>query len=379
MAILIFLLQPMMLCNKMYFTGNRLYKRLCNLLFFVCILGIGCKETTTHTGIWVEPGNTALHIPLSRLPDKRPGPIANMLSIRLHGSTTDILGNYKISDDIIFTPAIPFTTGNRYEYWFGDKLIDSFNIPAGKDLQAVSVDIYPNIQKVPVNLLKVYLRFSAPMREGVSDQYLKLVKGAGDTLHDVFLNLQPELWNPDRTVLTVWLDPGRIKRDLQPNQRMGAPLEETSSYTLVIKQGWKTAQGMALDKDVSRSWTTTGRDSLPPSLASWQLQVPKKGTQDALVIGLNESLDHYLLPESIHIQEMDGRPVKGQFAIEANDSRCSFRPDAPWAGGEYQLVVDSRLEDLAGNNLNRPFDRDIIKTKERAAQPYYTRRFSIAR
>jgi hypothetical protein len=94
---------------------------------------------------------------------------------------------------------------------------------------------------------------------------------------------------------------------------------------------------------------------------------------------LNESLDHYLLPESIRIQEMDGRPVKGQFAIEANDSRCSFRPDAPWAGGEYQLVVDSRLEDLAGNNLNRPFDRDITKTKERAAQPYYTRRFSIAR
>ena len=80
---------------------------------------------------------------------------------------------------------------------------------------------------MPENLLKIYLRFSHPMREGQSDKYISLIKNGKDTLPDVFLNLQPELWNEDRTVLTVWLDPGRIKRDLQPNLKLGNPLATT--------------------------------------------------------------------------------------------------------------------------------------------------------
>ena len=40
-----------------------------------------------------------------------------------------------------------------------------------------------------------------------------------------FLDLQPELWNAEGTVLTLWLDPGRIKRDLIPNKELGIPLK----------------------------------------------------------------------------------------------------------------------------------------------------------
>ena len=61
--------------------------------------------------------------------------------------------------------------------------------------------------------------FSQPMQEGVSAEHICLVKGEKDTLKNVFLDLQPELWNHDRTMLTLWLDPGRIKRDLQPNRQ----------------------------------------------------------------------------------------------------------------------------------------------------------------
>jgi hypothetical protein len=40
------------------------------------------------------------------------------------------------------------------------------------------------------------------------------------------------------------------------------------------------------------------------------------------------------------------------------------------------LEVESRLEDLSGNNLNRPFDRDITKQKA-GDKPVYNRDFRI--
>ena len=41
-------------------------------------------------------------------------------------------------------------------------------------------------------------------------------------MKSIFLELENELWNPEHTQLTLWLDPGRIKRDLIPNQRKRA-------------------------------------------------------------------------------------------------------------------------------------------------------------
>ena len=36
-------------------------------------------------------------------------------------------------------------------------------------------------------------------------------------------------------------------------------------------------------------------------------------------------------------------------------------PDKPWRTGVYQLNIDPRLKDLAGNNLERLFDEDVIR------------------
>jgi hypothetical protein len=41
------------------------------------------------------------------------------------------------------------------------------------------------------------------------------------------------------------------------------------------------------------------------------------------------------------------------------------------------LVVEARLEDLAGNNLNRPFDRDVEKGANQKEQKTFTKDFEI--
>jgi hypothetical protein len=45
--------------------------------------------------------------------------------------------------------------------------------------------------------------------------------------------------------------------------------------------------------------------------------------------------------------------------MEIEEKQLNFIPNKPWSPGQYNLQVEARLEDLAGNNLNRLFDRDV--------------------
>ena len=129
---------------------------------------------------------------------------------------------------VIFKPMIAFTRGLKYKVYVRNELIDEI---ADTDLLIQStapevVAVYPALDTLPENLLKFYIRFSKPMQEGDELQHIHLIKDGRDTMSSVFLDL--ELWNNERTMLTLWLDPGRIKRELQPNKLLGPPLNKGS-------------------------------------------------------------------------------------------------------------------------------------------------------
>jgi len=50
--------------------------------------------------------------------------------------------------------------------------------------------------------------------------------------------------------------------------------------------------------------------------------------------------------------------------METSDEETlwQFTPDRPWHAGKYKLVIDTRLEDLAGNSIARPFEVDLFDT-----------------
>ena len=53
------------------------------------------------------------------------------------------------------------------------------------------------------------------------------------------------------------------------------------------------------------------------------------------------------------------QPIPGRAEVDLDQRRWRFTPDRPWVAGEYQLLVDPDLEDLAGNSVRRPFEVDI--------------------
>lgn len=342
----------------LYVSKNRLGYWL-NLFFFVLSLASGCtfSENQLLKINWQQGKARSITISHRLIKSNRVG----NLQIRLKGRGTPLLGTVaNNSDTVKFTPAIAFRRGAQYEIFEGQTFIARFNIPLDRFAKPSSlVAFHPAYDQLPENLLKVYLAFSAPMREGVALEHLVLADDEGHDLAGIFLDLQPELWNEDRTVLTAWLDPGRIKRDLIPNKKLGNPLKEGRRYQLVIRGGWQDAQGLTMRDTLVHQFTATARDSISPQLSHWRLKLPVTGSLEPLTIIPDDKLDYYLLQESIQITDDGGHIVAGTLRVADGSRDFTFQPLRPWLAGTYLLQADSRLEDLAGNNLERVFDRDL--------------------
>ena len=68
--------------------------------------------------------------------------------------------------------------------------------------------------------------------------------------------------------------------------------------------------------------------------------------------------------------------VKGTCEAVAKDEVWKFTPTQPWKAQHYKVQVKAMLEDLAGNNLNRVFDRDITKDIQKSNM-FYEKPFEI--
>ncbi len=334
------------------------------LVFFVFAVNPSCTKGDKNNKItiqWKDKKAVGIVISGGIVETINPDYPEKLLEVRLTAEKpVPILGEYSFDNQTItFNPLIPFTHGLHYEVWHRNLRIGTFFVPAANSADAPTLlGIFPTADTLPENLLKIYLHFSQPMREGQSAQYVTLLKNNSDSIPGAFLDLQPELWNKDRTILTLWLDPGRIKRDLQPNKLLGAPLKKNANYTITVSAKWPDTNGAKLVKTYTKTFVTNVRDSLSPRPMLWKVNTPPMNTKQPLTIAFGEPLDYSLLKEALTILTADEKNVKGTWQISEKESKSAFTPDKNWESGKYDLRIETRLEDLAGNNLNRPFDRD---------------------
>ncbi|WP_082213218.1 hypothetical protein [Dyadobacter psychrophilus] len=324
------------------------------------------KEHDDHITIhWKDKKASSISIFNQNLGSISGDSISDLVKISLKNGENKvaILGNFsKQGDSLIFEPLVPFTRGLDYELIIRNQSSGAFTIPDAADKDAPELTgFFPSGDTLPENLLKVFLHFSHPMREGQSGKFVALVKGNSDTIQGAFLDLQPELWNENRTILTLWLDPGRVKRDLQPNKKLGAPLQSNASYHITVSPEWQGSNGGKLKTAFKKTFLTTSRDSISPAPASWKISFPKTDTKQPLNVDFLESLDHSLLNETFSVTTRKGETLPGQWHIGPKEKSAQFKPNTPWKQENYILKVETRLEDLAGNNVNRAFDGDVSK------------------
>ncbi len=269
----------------------------------------------------------------------------------------EILGKIIETDSsYLFNPIIPLTPGLSYIIKHKSQILQVVKIPDYTMTDPPKLlHIYPSTDTVPENLLKMYLEFSQPMSYQASLENIYLLE-EGDTVQS-FLNLQNELWNKDHTLLTLWLDPGRIKRELVPNREQGNPLIKNKNYQLIITSNWKDANGLSLGQNYVKQFFVADRDEHSPNPTHWTIDYST--SQQTLSIQFHEKLDFALLKESFEFFDIDSNSLEGDIAISNHESTLQFTPVTPLKYGDYMVKTDAILEDLAGNNLNRLFDREI--------------------
>lgn len=326
-----------------------------------------------------EKGSNSLTIPRSLLKQVSDKTIKESLKIFLKGKSIPVIGEIQITEaEVVFTPVIRFTPGYTYDVKIKDETLTSVRIEEKRSMApTVVTHIYPSVDTLPENLLKFYIAFSQSMQEGYALENIVLIRNEKDTLKEVFMEIQPELWDREKKMLTLWLDPGRIKRDLQPNQRLGNPLETGNRYRLLIRQSFRDAYGKDLAQPFSKEFIVGPRDSTVPIYKDWKLALPKAGAREPLIVTMKECMDYGVLIRAIHIHNSNHDFLDGIIEPRENETVFHFIPDKEWAKGDYTVELQARLEDLAGNNLERLFDKDLEKQSGYKSREQFQVRFTV--
>ena len=221
------------------------------------------------------------------------------------------------------------------------------------------VAVYPSVHRVPSNLLRVYIEFSAPMESDWARTHVRLLDDSNRVVEHAFLEMDDELWDPGRRRLTILFDPGRVKRGLRSHVEMGAPLMEGRHYRLVVDSGWKDSRGAPLVRSFTHDMVVGSFDGASPDPRCWTVSSTRVGTREPLRVRFDEPLDHALASRLITVVDSAGAPIVGRASADEDDTVWRFTPASPWRAGAHSLRVSTALEDLAGNSVGRLFDTDV--------------------
>jgi Bacterial Ig-like domain len=294
-------------------------------------------------------------------------------------SVPPMVGSYTVEAEVIrFTPKFPLERDVNYRAVFRPSrlpgstptgaadLVSKFKLPLTRHKPTTVVSqIYPSAEVLPENLLKFYVHFTAPMQGGHIYEHIHLRDDTGKAVELPFLEIDEELWNPEMTRLTLFIDPGRIKRGVKPLEEIGPALEEGKRYTLEIEAAWHDNAGLPLRESFRKTFRVGPQDREPPSPATWKIKSPKAGTREALTVNFSEPMDHALGLRVIHVANASGRLVAGASALSDYEQRWTFTPHEAWAVGRHQLQVQTTIEDLAGNNIGKAFEVDLFEGEQR--------------
>ncbi len=289
----------------------------------------------------------------------------SILTLSADGQSTSVVGTYRVEGNrLIYQSQFGLVGGVTYRVRFDPSpLLNKPTLPQVETFavlqspsqpRAAVTRVLPSADVLPCNQLKFYVFFSHPMREGDVFENLQILNKDGTPIATPFREV--ELWNEDNTRLTLYIHPGRIKRGIKLREEIGPVLEPNQTYTLVIGKGLVDADGGKLVAPFRKTFKTTADDRTQPDIKHWELVPPPADTKQPLKIRFNETLDYALLQRMIGVEASNGQRVTGKISVDDHERHWRFTPSTAWTAGTYRIVVDTLLEDMAGNSLRKPFE-----------------------
>jgi len=270
-------------------------------------------------------------------------------------------------DAYAFEPKYPLLPGAKYRVFFSEKLFADVTVPATRvKTPPVLKHVFPSGDTIPENTLRLYLVFSKPMSRGEAYARVKILDETGKAVKHPFLELDDELWEAGQTRLTLYLDPGRIKKEVGPRLQFGPVFEAGKKYTLVVDGKWPDANGITSGNELRKAFTAAESNAKAPTPGEWKITAPATPA-DPVTVTFPRTMDEALLRSFLSVRTDDDKPVAGTITLEKGETVWKFTPAKPWTPGGYALRLDSRLEDVSGNAIDQPFE--VEETTDRKKKP----------
>ena len=285
-------------------------------------------------------------------------------------------GAYRVEANALrFEPQFPLEPGLRYRGVFrpdqlpggnsAAALVESvYQSPRRTAMPATLVSrVYPSADTLPENLLKFYVHSTGPMSRGNIYDHIRLRDESGRDVELPFLEIDEELWDATTTRLTLIIDPGRIKRGVRP-------LEEMARRSKLAKatRSRSGASGVT-GRGISSRTIFRKRSKLRPLTAN---RLTRRDGKSNLREPIRDPPGRFprtdgsrSIPAPHPRDRRSGRGGARKVSLEDQERRWTFTPDNVWRRGRYQLIIHTTLEDLAGNNIGKPFEVDLFEGVER--------------
>ena len=133
---------------------------------------------------------------------------------------------------------------------------------------------------------------------------------------------------------------------------------------MTIAAKWKDVHGQELAMDFKKEFGVV--KAYREQILAKELEVlePKENSFDSLRISFDRIMDHALIQSMIRIEDKDHKLVSGHWEISQDETEALFFPEGAWKKGNYRLIMNGRLEDVSGNNLNNLLDQKLNSENE---------------
>jgi hypothetical protein len=214
----------------------------------------------------------------------------------------------------------------------------------------MKIRISPEAMALPANTLRFYIHFSRPGEAHFDREQLRLKNEDGQVVPDPFLVLSHELWSRDGRRLTVFMEPGRIKRGMGEDPSHEPAFIVGRKYSLVITALGQTARH-----------TFRVGDPILEAIdeSDWRVDPPIVGSTNPAIVHFNRVMDAALCEDEIRILNPFGKVLDTRVTLARDAITLAFYPNQPWSAGNHTLVVSDRFEDVCGNRLGEALDHDL--------------------
>ncbi len=278
--------------------------------------------------------------------------------------TPHIIGAYLIKENrLLFKPrftllpnvnyTVSYFSFERAEWEFKEFRVTPFH---GEQPRVTSV--FPGTESIPQNTLRFYLYFDQPMGQSNPYEFIKLENDQGENIEDAFVEITSGLWNSERTRLTVFIHPGRVKRMVGPNLKQGPVFEKGKSYRLILSSEFASSYGITMSNDWVKTFSIDAPVYEKINIANWYVIPPEIGTTNPLVIQTTSHLDEAIAQRMIQVKSGNSI-LDGKVQFTESKRQLIFTPSKIWVSGNYDLIIPSTIEDVCGNTVHYIFDKKV--------------------